>query len=81
MILTAKDLYFWANDNLPNIQVFFLDKLKIHEYFVSLHDRFVNSKTIPGTRKLHAFIPILGNQKSIKVKRISSMDNHFIKKL
>ena len=81
MIWTAKDLYFWAIDNLPNIQVFFLDKLKIHEYFVSLLDWSANSKTIPGTRKLHVFIPILGNQKSIKVKRITSMDNHIIKKL
>ena len=77
MILTAKDLYFWANDNLPNIQVFFLDKPKIHEYSVLLHDRFENSKTIPGT----PFIPILGNQKYIKVKRISSMKKYIIKKL
>ena len=61
--------------------MFFLDKPKVHEYSVSLHDRFANSKTISGTCKLHAFIPILGNHKSIQVKRISSMDNDIIKKL
>ena len=50
MNLTAKNLYFWANDNLPNIQVFF------HEYIVSLHDRFENSKTIPGISSMDNYI-------------------------
>ena len=44
-----------------------------------LKERYQNSKTIPGTRKLHSFIPI--NEHELEVRSFSSCDEFTIEKV
>ena len=57
-IITPHQLYEWASDNIPKINFKFCtcDDYKRAEAF--LQDRFQKSKTIPGTQKLHCFVPL-----------------------
>ena len=57
-IMTPYQLYEWASNNIPKINFKFctLDDYKRAELF--LQDRFQRSKTIPGTQKLHCFVPL-----------------------
>ena len=56
--------------------MFFLDIPKIHEYFVLLHDRFANSKTIPGTHKHYDVIPTLRNRIHLSHKKSMKYSGH-----
>ena len=57
-IMTPRQLYDWA---LENITATFFGYCSSEEYdkeLVHLQGRFEKARTIPGTRKLHSFIPL-----------------------
>ena len=57
-ILTAHDLYEWADKSLPNITVFWVSSNNVNENFEScLEDRFEKAITIPGTQSFNSFRP------------------------
>ena len=66
-IMTPRQLYEWASDNISTIVFTYCttDDYKITESF--LDNRFQKSKTIPGTQKLHCFIPLTKNTLHTKV--------------
>ena len=66
-IMTPRQLFEWAVDNIPAVsfQYVTIDGYKREEAL--LEHRFQQSRTIPGTRKLHCFIPLSRNQVSTKV--------------
>ena len=55
--MTPRQLYEWASDNIPTVVFNYCttDDYKKAEIF--LECRFQQSRTIPGTQKLHCFIP------------------------
>ena len=55
--MTPRQLYEWASDNIPGISFAYCttDDYKKADSFLEL--RFQQSRTIPGTQKLHCFIP------------------------
>ena len=57
-IMTPHQLFEWAVDNIPAVsfQYVTIDDYKREEAL--LEHRFQQSRTIPGTRKLHCFIPL-----------------------
>ena len=66
-IMTPFQLFQWAKDNIPGI-VFRYCSMEEYEVIKSqLEKRFEKSRTIPGTRKQHTFIPISKDTISIKV--------------
>ena len=72
-IMTPHQLYEWASDNIPKIHFKFCtcDDYKRAETF--LQERFQKSKTIPGTQKLHCFVPLTKNTLCTKLYSNSSV--------
>ena len=72
-IMSPSQLYEWAKDNIPTTV---LRYCSVEDYEVAkkeLEGRFRNSRTIPGTRKLHAFIPL--SRHLIAAKLYSNSDD------
>ena len=58
--MTPFQLYQWAVDNVPGVH-FCYCSTEEYETQIFLQTRFEQTRTIPGTRKLHSFIPISKN--------------------
>ena len=54
-IMTPLTLFEW---NIPGTAFRFCSVREYEDVKVQLEDRFQNARTIPGTRKLHSFIPL-----------------------
>ena len=72
-IMTPRQLFEWASENIKTTVFKYcsLDEYKRQEIF--LKDRFEQSRTIPGTRKLHCFIPLTRSMVSTKVYSFSTI--------
>ena len=57
-IMSPTQLYEWAKENIPAIVFRYCSTEDYEVVKQELESRFRNSRTIPGTRKLHAFIPL-----------------------
>ncbi len=57
-IMTPRQLYNWARIALPVAHFGYCTTQEYIQVQQKLESRFVASCTIPGTRKLHSFIPI-----------------------
>ena len=71
-IMTPRQLYEWASDNIPGISFAYCttdDYIKADSF---LELRFQQSRTIPGTQKLHCFIPFQKDKLHTKVFSNSS---------
>lgn len=80
-ILTPQDLYKWALENLPNINIKFSSQLNYETIKDKLASRFANAMTVPGTQQLHQIIPHVDY--TVKVKKYSQSEefsNHSIVK-
>lgn len=75
-IITPQGLFEWPSqsNNLPNINVKFSPENMYNEAKVFLEGRFINSKRIPGTQKLHSIIPQLND--ILNVKRFSTSEKY-----
>ena len=69
-IMTPRQLFDWAVINIPSIHFGYctLSDYEAEERF--LQSRFDKTRTIPGTRKFHSFIPV--TKSKIAVKTFSS---------
>ena len=72
-IMTPHQLLEWATNNIPGITFEYssLEEHKSEEAF--LEERFKQSRTIPGTRKLHSFVPL--SKSMVDTKMFSSSSN------
>ena len=57
-IMTPRQLYEWASTNIPSICFDYCSTEEYQREQSSLEERFCSSRTIPGTRKLHSFVPL-----------------------
>ena len=57
-MMTPMQLYEWARDNLQGIVFEYCNCVEYSEVKDQLETRFENSRTIPGTRGFHFFIPV-----------------------
>jgi len=75
-ILTPEQLFSWAQSNISGIHVFFVPVSDVELNRAKLSARFELSKTIPGTRSHHSFIPV--NSCELRISRISGENNSTI---
>ena len=71
-IMTPRQLFEWAVDNIPAISFQYLTTDDYKREEALLEHRFEQSRTIPGTRKLHCFIPLSRKHVCTKVYSSSS---------
>ena len=71
-IMTARQLYFYAQENIPGIHFSYSSIDEWTNEMNILEDRFGNSSSVVGTQKLHAFIPV--SQEELEVKTVSNLD-------
>ena len=70
--MTPHQLFEWASENIPSIP---FEYCSLRDYEIeerSFQERFARSRTIPGTRKYHSFVPISKNKIRMKVFSASS---------
>lgn len=80
-ILTPKDLFDWAVENVKSVNFEFSTQEDHIEAERFLEKRFSYALTIKGTQKLHAFIPLLISTSRILVKSFSNSSESRIEKL
>lgn len=68
-ILTPFQLFEWASNNIPGTVFRYCSYTEYEETRAHLELRFQSSQTIPGTRKLHSFVPI--SRDAVKVRLFS----------
>ena len=72
-IMTPHQLYNWCVDNLKTCDFEYITISQHSEEEQLLQERFKNARTISGTQKLHAFIPINSQKLITKVYSNSEM--------
>ena len=82
-IQTPLELFEFAKENIPGIEFRYCATEEYEALKVELESRFLNSRTIPGTRKLHSFIPqtsdtlavkYFSNSKEFKQEKVSKQE-------
>ena len=69
-IMTPLQLFEWASNSIPGIVFRYCSCVEYEETKVQLEARFDNSWTMPGTRKLHSFVPV--SRDTVRVRPFSS---------
>ena len=72
-IMTPRQLFDWASANIQGVHFDYCSLAEYEAEEKNLKERFEKSRTIPGTRKLHSFIPI--SKTIVSVKSFSSEAN------
>ena len=57
-IMTPRQLFDWASTAVPSVHFGYCSMEDYEREQHNLERRFHQSRTIPGTRKLHSFVPI-----------------------
>ena len=71
-IMTLRQLFEWAITNVPAVHFGYCSKDGYEREQQYLERRFHLSRTIPGTRKLHSFVPI--SNRKVRVSSYSAPD-------
>ena len=71
-IIAPRQLYEWAADNISTMTFTYCTKDNYRHQEIFLHEWFQQSRTIPGTQKLHGFIFLMQNKLHTKVFSNSS---------
>ena len=69
-LMTARQLFDWACSNISAAHFGYCSNEDYRKELSSLEGRFQLSRTIPGTRKLHCFVPV--SDSTVEVKFYSS---------
>lgn len=72
-IMTPHQLFDWASANIPAVHFEYCSSDDYKAEQKKLEDRFMKARTIPGTRKLHSFIPV--SKGKLQVKAFSASDS------
>ncbi len=80
-ILNPNELFHFCLQKLstPQLQFFFVSRTRVQEINTPLANRYKMSKTVPGTRSFHSFVPVSSNKLELRILS-SSMDciNHTV---
>ena len=71
-IMTPRQLFQWASENIPATSFNFCTTEDHKSEEQLLEERFQQSRTIPGTRKLHSFVPLTKATVSTKAYSLST---------
>ena len=71
-IMTPRQLFDWACTNIPVVHFGYCSTEDYQREQHNLERRFHQSRTIPGTRKLHSFVPI--SKSKVRVRFYSASD-------
>ena len=71
-IMTPRQLFDWATVNIPAIHFDYCSSNEYEDEKEYLKQRFLKARTIPGTRKLHSFIPVSNDKLQVKAFSASS---------
>ena len=66
-ILTTKDLYVFASQNIKGMDFAFASNEEHYEEMKRLEPRFSNCRTNPGTQRLHSFKPVSENTLEVRM--------------
>ena len=72
-IMTPFQLYQWAIDDVPGVHFCNCSTEEYERQKIFLQTRFEQTRTIPGMRKLHSFIPISKNTLRTRIYSSSSI--------
>ena len=76
-ILTAREMFDFCKEEIIGIQFQFIGRAEVDQKREELKERFSFSRTVPGTRSYHQFVPLRINE--IGAKRLSEDANYGIK--
>ena len=68
--MTPRQLFDWATINIPTIHFDYCSSDDYEAEKMDIEQRFLRARTIPGTRKLHSFIPV--SKDKLQVKQFSA---------
>ena len=71
-IMTPRQLFDWASTNVPAVHFGYCSTDDYQREQHNLEQRFNQSRTIPGTRKLHSFVP--ASNSKVRVRVFSASD-------
>ena len=71
-IMTPCQLFEWAVENIPTVAFNYCSSEDYNSEEQLLEERFQQSRTIPGARKLHSFVPLTKATISTKVYSLSA---------
>ena len=71
-IMITRQLFEWAVENIPTVAFNYCSSEDYKSEEQLLEERFQQSRTIPGTRKLHSFVPLTKATISTKVYSLSA---------
>ena len=71
-IMTPHQLFDWASCSIPAVHFDYCSSDDYEAEEKKLEERFAKSRTIPGTRKLHSFIPVSNDRIKVKVFSLST---------
>ena len=71
-IMTPRQLFDWASTNVPAVHFGYCSTEDYRREQNNLERRFHQSRTIPGTRKLHSFMPV--SKSKVRVRVYSASD-------
>ena len=66
-------LFEWANESISGTIFKYCSTEEYEDVKGQLENRFQNSRTIPGTRKLHSFVPISRDTLNVQVYSFSTV--------
>ena len=72
-IMTPLQLFEWANESISGTIFKYCSTEEYEDVKGQLENRFQNSRTIPGTRKLHSFVPISRDTLNVQVYSFSTV--------
>ena len=78
-IMTLFQLYEWASSNIPGVSFDYCSVVEYNRESKDLERRFGTCRTIPGTRRLHCFIP--QSQDTVLTKRYSACNNSQVQRV
>ena len=78
-IMTPFQLYEWASSNIPGVSFDYCSVVEYNTESKDLERRFGTCRTIPGTRRLHCFIP--QSRDTVLTKRYSACSNSQVQKV
>ena len=76
-ILSAIDMFKFCNEEIKGIKFKFISKETMEVTRASLKTRFLDAKTVPGTRSYHHFVPLSGS--CIGTKRTLTDEEYALK--
>ena len=71
-IMTPRQLFDWACKNAPSVHFGYCSSEEYEREKIAIEQRFRQSRTISGTRKLYSFVPV--STSKLQVSAHSSSD-------